>query len=1179
MEILAYHSTMNRTERIQRRSKHMNRLLRWPLFCGLLGLAFARTDLMAGDFAGDTYINNNVVSYPGTETYPPVIDATNFINNSSFTINFTTFSAANQFYETWNTVNFNNSDNGVMTVNTGFRFDTQSTGTGLHTMAGSFNNSGTISCASVNDTSSFYSFGLYGSYSGYGLYGYAQFVATATNIVNSGVVDVGVDGLMQFTGENVDLSRGQLTMEGFGLFSNQGIFGVAAAFGANTNWSWMPAIELTPTNAYSSGPIFLDLTNTTAYIETNSVSSNTVVVRAVFIYNPSPNVTNNVYFGANTVGSGAVTIEWVGSYLDSASGATLNNYLYLNDDYLRGASTNVYIYNGIPDNFTFLSSPTPILLGVPTTSGFPTGFAFQPRGIVTNNTYSYVSTQITSSTVSTNDDITDPNHSITNLMGRIQISASKELNLSLAQITGANYLSLQATNQFDGNEGALISAPYADINIGVTNGFLTVSNLLESAVPNWSGNIQAWSGRWIYVDANGVTNDYRVLLVGSQVAPSSSSQVQDLILHGTNSIVISDTFNILRKFSADAQNLTLTTNGSGVGAASLAGELNWVGAGTFGPTQLPNLRFLTNNGAIRAPNLAQFTGNANTYSSTITPGTPAVVATGKLSELVGANVKKGAEVSIGTNQYVFVNLLTNRLANQVKIAANFDGSMSNLIAAINRSTGAGTSYSTNTKANPLVAAGPLVTSGSLTNHAFVLTATTNGAAGNGIVTTTTSTNLSWNGHGTLFGGLNATPAVTNTTVTSAVVPYDAFINHGLLSDQGTILYAKNFLSSGVISNGVGNLTANSLTTTLTNGAIYAGGNISLTTGSLLASNLTLQCLSLTLTPTNFIDAGLTNGNFWTVGRTNGTGGQGFSLTIKPPVGDMLGTTITNICPGPNKSIVNTWAGTNVGVSVLGFSNNMALGRLVLTSPGSTSKIIFNGATGVSNALYVDYLEFRDYCTNGTPNGSPLNFPWLTINTNMVIYYAQAVMNGVSIAENLDFASRFQGANGGRLRWVPTYNGYFSSTNLVYPAGVTNAFNAALAGSTVIDSDGDGVDNANDSTPFFLPAQVNFTLALTNLQPLSVRVQWTTVANATNSIEYRTNLATGSWLPFTNFNNYYYANNLPVTNAAHSNTFASPQVYQAYPNGSPATNVWIFDVVTNTPHFYRVLVQPWVTYPY
>src|ERR1017187_3873271 len=101
--VLFAHDPMNRTESIPRRTNFMNRLKNWPLLCGLLGFAVARTALVAGDFLGVTYVNNDIISYPGTETHPPVIDAVNFINNNSFTINFTLndISGAQPFYETW----------------------------------------------------------------------------------------------------------------------------------------------------------------------------------------------------------------------------------------------------------------------------------------------------------------------------------------------------------------------------------------------------------------------------------------------------------------------------------------------------------------------------------------------------------------------------------------------------------------------------------------------------------------------------------------------------------------------------------------------------------------------------------------------------------------------------------------------------------------------------------------------------------------------------------------------------------------------------------------------------------------------------------------------------------------------------------------------------------------------
>ena len=922
----------------------MNRLMKWPLLCGLLALALARAALAADAL----YENDGIVSYPGTTSFPPVIDATNFVNNNSFTINFTTLSLVQPFYETSDTVNYTN--HGLMMANTGFRFDNQSSSTGLRTMSGNFYNPGTISCGSIiNDTTASLLF-----------IGYSDCLVNATNIVNPGSVDVGVDGLIQFTGQNVDLTRSTLNMEGGGA----NVFGIGV-IGLNTNY-WDPSAYLGPNFAESApfpiAPGILYLPNSTAYFDFASPNPSNNIIRAVFIQDTSvSNVSYNVYFDSAGLGFGGgnATVEWVGSYQNAASGNSFSNYLYLNDNYLLGVATNVSLAAGYPANFTFTASSTPQFTGIiPAPAGF---FNVFPSGSITNR-YAFANVQLISTTVSTN---TIPNHSITNLPGAIQISASKELNLSFAQITGPNYMSVQSTNQFDGSAGALIQTPYSDINIGVTNGFLTVSNLMEASIPNWSGNVQAWSTRWlalitnssISVDTNGVattnsfavTNDFRVEIVASQLTPTTLAQVQDLILHGTNSIVISDAFNIMRTFTADAQNLTLTTNGAGVGATSLDGELNLNSGSIFWQSSLPNLRNLTNNGAIRTFNQANFGSSAQ--------------------------------------------------------------------------------------------------------------------------------------------------------------PYFNFINNGLVSDQGAIIYANNFVSSGTFANGIGSFTLQSLTTTLTNGSLIAGGDISITASSLVTSNLVLQAgRSLTLQATNLLtDTGVTNGSIWSVGAASI--GAGLNLLIKPALGDLLGTTITNTAP-TNKNVINIWAGADRGSSNSGYTNNAAVGRLILDALGASpgTQFYFSG-TGASNAIYVDYLELQDRATNRDGSG---NVSALVFNTNLVIYYAQAVINGFSVAEKLNHK------NSNHLRWVPTYAGYFSSTNIVNPDGTTNTVNTALAQSTTIDSDGDGIVNANDPTPFFVSGNVNFTATLTNVPPLKVRLQWQTMPDATNYVFYKTNLLAANWLVLTNF---------------------------------------------------------------
>jgi len=154
---------------------------------------------------------------------------------------------------------------------------------------------------------------------------------------------------------------------------------------------------------------------------------------------------------------------------------------------------------------------------------------------------------------------------------------------------------------------------------------------------------------------------------------------------------------------------------------------------------------------------------------------------------------------------------------------------------------------------------------------------------------------------------------------------------------------------------------------------------------------------------------------------------------------------------------------------------VAVGRLILDSLGAApgTQFYFSG-TGSSNAIYVDYLELRDQATNRDNNG---NVKALDFNSNLVIYYAQAIVNGISLAHQLNHKTA--------ITCVGCHHmlGVYSSTNLVYPPGVTNTVNAALAQDSQIDSDGDGLLTVAIRLRFFVPAQMNFTMTLTNVPPV------------------------------------------------------------------------------------------------
>jgi hypothetical protein len=984
----------------------MLRLMRWPLLCGLLGFALAPAAL-----ATDPLYDNEYPAYytdpAGAYPVPPTIDASNFLNNSTFEVTYENINLNTTFFETWNTLNYTN--NGTMICDMGFQFDTQTSSPFYpHVPADNFFNPGTVRCGSILDYGAVLS-----TESAYGLYPQAIVSAANIQISGGGSVVVGQGGLIQLTGQSVELSQGVLTLEGGGAGSVQLIspFSLSpndySGYGVDTNAEWNPTNALTATTALPSEvrignttpatwewpfgnglpfptPVQSPLLNTTPY-EVQTIPApngqpvtNDVIYRYVFVQNTFPGVTANVYIDqnvANVPGAGAGTVELVGSYVNPMTGLPASNYLYVRDDYALGASANPGYVNGIPGNFTFTLSTVSLATAAPLAPN-PSFYPFPNLSI--SNSYSFADVQCVPTSVPTNS----PSKSVTNylaiLPSRIQIFATSNLDLSQAQISGENFVSVAAPNQLNGSAGAAISSAYSDINIGVTNGSLMATNLLEPLVPAWSGTVQAWSTRFInlitnstIVFSNGlpvstnsyaITNDYRVLIVASQANPTTPTEVWNMALNATNSIIISDDFNILNSLYMNCVSLTLTTNAPG--APVPYGELNLQGGAVNWAASTPFLRYLTNDGDI-------------------------------LLQTSGPN-------SLG-----------------------------------------------------------------------------------------------------VFGSPSA--------------PYGALINNGLIEDQGSEVWATNFVNGGIFYNGIGSFTLLSQTATLTGGNsggyLYAEGDVSITTGTLLASNLYLEGdRSLTVTATNLLtDTGVANGGFWYVGLSSI--GNGIKVPVKPPGGggtygnSLLGTTIELFAPS-NRTVVNVWAGSNDGVSPAGYTNNLAVGQLFLDSIGAGGKFTFNG-TGPSNAIYVDRLELLGNSDYNSRVGE--NIPSLLFNTNLVIYYADAV------SDNADVSVKLNGFNTNHLIWMPMYAGYFSSTNILYPDGSTYAFNAALAQDSSIDSDGDGIVNSQDPTPFLVPSEVGpFGHYLTNSNT-KMAIIWHSVPNATNQVTFSTNLASlPPWIVVTNF---------------------------------------------------------------
>lgn len=1085
------------------------------------------------------YINNAYTVNPS-----PTPDATNFVNNNVFGITDT----PNILYQTYNTLNYTNTD--YMYSVYGFYFDDYSTSSNWNYVADNFDNENTIEC-------------------------YDQLLVWATNVVDPGdnYVDNPV-GLMQFGGNTVNLNNTLLQFENSLEPGAASVVSVDYGVGTATI-PWSPFNDLTATSAQSEpfstqlvpAPLTetLDLPDSTCYFDVNDLSTNAAIIEAVFVEDVNPAVSHNVYFSPVTVNTGTMTVGWSGVYTNIATGQTFTNYLYLTDQpaLILSNGVNIVTINGTtPDNYTIQGSATPLYTG-PTPEGFSDVFI---PGLLTNN-YSYLEAQLMSTTVSTN--LVGTN--VSAIGGRIEITATNELQLANAQISGENYLSLTSTNEFDGANGTTIAAPYSSLDLGVTNGKpggLVVSNLLEQNIPYWSGYVEAWSTRWTQIYTNTIgtnsfafTNDYRVELVYDDVAPTTPGQVLNLALASSNSVQISDALNVFGNLLINTPILTLTTNGVGNGAESEEGTLNLENDNILWPSALPNLRWLTNNGVINIGNEAIFGAAAPTLITNITPAVPAVAAMGRLSEVAGrTNVLNTNKVTIGSFTYTFVKTVNNSITNEIKLAPTFAGSMSNLIAAINDSTVAGKSaYSTKTVANTWASAGVL------SNGAFVVTAITNGVSGNSIATTTTSTNLSWSTN-TLVGGVNAIPAKTN--ILSVSGPYGAFVNNGMITDYGSQIYANYFENSGLIDNVLGPFMLTSTTAVFTNGELWAyypfppaftngfSGDISITASSnLVISGTIIEAGGgLTLQVTNSLsDGGVSNGNLWYL--DGGSSLLGLNLPQKPAFGSLLGTTVEMFTPAPNKPVKNYWSGLDEGVSVNGYTNNAAIGQLILNVTTPNSAFNFSGPPGstTSNAIYVDRLVLENYASYANAPGTA-NIPTLLFNTNLVIYYADALATETANGGPLeDVSYELNGFNANHLRWVPEYTGYFSTTSIVYPDGSVHNVNIGLASSPYLDSNGDGIPNAEDPYPIFVWSQINFYDSLTTNGMLEL--VWNSVPGATNYI-LATTTSGSAW----NSTNWMILTNL---------TFTCPP-YIPPTNGWPITNTLLITPAADT--FYRVRID-------
>lgn len=371
----------------------------------------------------------------------------------------------------------------------------------------------------------------------------------------------------------------------------------------------------------------------------------------------------------------------------------------------------------------------------------------------------------------------------------------------------------------------------------------------------------------------------------------------------------------------------------------------------------------------------------------------------------------------------------------------------------------------------------------------------------------------------------------------ALPNYAAFVNNGTITVGGGEYINSAFYQSSGHENAPGGYFVTTSSGKIENAGINSGQDIDFTGG-------TVKLDSSTLSAGNQFNFNLTNAFYDSGGSANNalTCGDGFNLPVKPATGDLLGTAITSDAYN-GAEVDSVWAGQDRGATVAGYSNNVAVGKLVLSPQGSSTfpaLFYFSGAS-VSNALYVDLLDLSHitnlevmlrtdpnlviyYAAAKLPSSitvlSSNGIPQREVETNNLLngqsYYV--VANGGSGQVPQEAEEVLNGKLGGSLRWVGTFAGPNSSVDVIIN-GQTVAVNRALRYSLVIDSNGNGIPNGLDPNPFNA-VPVVLTGALVQAPPPTGKfaITWMAQTNIVYQVQYTASLLSTNWLPLLNYTN-------------------------------------------------------------
>jgi hypothetical protein len=277
-------------------------------------------------------------------------------------------------------------------------------------------------------------------------------------------------------------------------------------------------------------------------------------------------------------------------------------------------------------------------------------------------------------------------------------------------------------------------------------------------------------------------------------------------------------------------------------------------------------------------------------------------------------------------------------------------------------------------------------------------------------------------------------------------PYDIFENTGTNATQNLSIFADRFNNSGGMFVD-GSLKVNSRFISWSDSAMNVFENAQIDGDFFKLRNSTNTVGGmLTMNISNLMVDGGNNSTNWFYIR------NGLVSESESNSGKLLNSQFF-LNADSYKSVPVVWnSSKDKGPVYEGYVDNRAIGLLSLTN--SYLGVFDVAATSEENkAIYVDKLVLEGLTENALLTNK---LDQLSINDGMTVYFA---------ASNLP-EEKLDGMRDGKLRWVKDYAGHYSSMPLYLPGSAeTVMVNRAYRRSRIFDTDGDGIANGFDPTPF------------------------------------------------------------------------------------------------------------------